>query len=204
MEDNANRTSESSANSPLAGELVFRRLLGILPAGAYTCDADGLITYFNEHAARLWGREPKLNDPVDRYCGSFKLFDADGIPLRHDGCWTALALKNGKEYSRQEVMIERPNGSRITVMVNASPMLDASGRVVGAVNVLVDVSDHKRAEQLQSLLASVVESSDDAIVSKTLEGRILSWNAGAERLFGYSAEEAIGQSITLIIPPERH
>ena len=55
-------------------ELQFRRLLEKLPAGAYTCDADGLITYFNGHAVRVWGREPKLNDPTDRFCGSFKLF----------------------------------------------------------------------------------------------------------------------------------
>lgn len=60
------------------GEVQFRRLLEKLPAGAYTCDPEGLITYFNPHAVQLWGRAPTLNDPVDRFCGSFKLFSTDG------------------------------------------------------------------------------------------------------------------------------
>ena len=74
----------------------LNRLLAKLPAAAYTCNADGLITYFNERAVELWGREPKLNDPVDRFCGSFKLFSTDGSPMPHDQCWMALALRHGK------------------------------------------------------------------------------------------------------------
>jgi PAS domain-containing protein len=77
----------------LIGESEFRNLLEKLPAGAYTCDAEGLITYFNQHAVQLWGRAPKLNDPRDRFCGSFKLFSLDGSPIAHDACWMALALK---------------------------------------------------------------------------------------------------------------
>jgi PAS domain-containing protein len=63
------------------GELEFRRLLEKLPAGAYTCDPEGLITYFNQQAVQLWGRAPKLNDPIDRFCGSFKLLSPDGSPI---------------------------------------------------------------------------------------------------------------------------
>src|SRR6476646_1564787 len=73
----------------------FRRLLNRLPAVAYTCDPAGLITYFNEHAVKLWGRAPKLNDAVDRFCGSFKLFLADGTPINHDQCWMGRALETG-------------------------------------------------------------------------------------------------------------
>jgi two-component system, LuxR family, sensor kinase FixL len=58
----------------LNGDLRYQHFLKKLPAGAYTCDPEGLITYFNQHAVQLWGRAPKLNDPVDRFCGSFKLF----------------------------------------------------------------------------------------------------------------------------------
>ena len=89
-------------------ELPFRAFLERLPAGAYTCDPDGLITYFNQHAVQLWGRRPKLNDPLDRFCGSFKLFAMDGSPIMHDECWMALALKNLREYNGHEIMIERP------------------------------------------------------------------------------------------------
>src|SRR6185369_10370439 len=77
-------------------EWQFRRLLEKLPAGAYTCDADGLITYFNQQATRIWGRAPLLNDAADRFCGSFRLFSTDGLPIAHDQCWMALALRMGK------------------------------------------------------------------------------------------------------------
>jgi PAS domain S-box-containing protein len=182
---------------------TFERLLNELPAGAYTCDQDGLITYFNKQAILLWGREPKLNDSVDRFCGSFRLFAVDGSPLRHDQCWMALALQTGRGFNREEIIIERPDGSRINALAHANPIHDDSGNLVGAVNVLVDISERRQAEDAKALLASIVESSDDAIVSKTLDGRILSWNRGAERLFGFTANEAIGSPITIIIPPDR-
>lgn len=125
----------------------FQRILETLPAGAYVCDGDGLITYFNPHAARLWGREPKLNDPIDRYCGSFKLFLPDGSPIRHDQCWMARALQDREPFIGCEILVERPDGERRMVLAHASPVHDEAGRVVGAVNVLVDVSDRKRAEE---------------------------------------------------------
>jgi hypothetical protein len=87
-------------------DLEFRRLLERLPAAAYTCDAEGLITYYNALAVRLWGREPKLNDPVDRYCGSFKLFLPDGTPIKHDECWMARALIEERGFNGEEILIE--------------------------------------------------------------------------------------------------
>jgi len=127
-------------------ELPFRAFLERLPAGAYTCDPDGLITYFNQHAVQLWGRKPRLNDPVDRFCGSFKLFAMDGSPILHEECWMALALKHLREYNGHEIMIERPDGQRLTALAHASPIHNETGRLIGAVNVLVDISDRKRAE----------------------------------------------------------
>jgi len=83
------------------------------------------------------------------------------------------------------------------------PLRDRDGAVSGILIHGIDLTDGKRAEAGQALMAAIVESSDDAIVSKTLDGRIVSWNAGAERIFGYAAHEAVGRLITLIIPPER-
>lgn len=187
----------------LGGDLPFQQLLEHLPAGAYTCDPEGRITYFNKQAEEIWGRAPKLNDPVDRFCGSFKLFAIDGAPLPHAECWTALALRTGEAFNGQEILIERQDGSRIFALAHANPLFDDAKTLIGAVNVLVDITDHRRDEAATAQLAAIVESSEDAIVSKTLEGRILSWNTGAERLFGYRAHEAIGAPITLIIPPEK-
>jgi PAS domain S-box-containing protein len=127
-------------------ELKFRRLMAVLPAAAYTCDAEGLITYFNQRAVEVWGRAPKLNDPVDRFCGSFKLFAPDGSPIRHDCCWMALALQENQEYNGREIVVERPDGERRTVLAHANPFRDERGNLTGAVNVLVDITDRKRAE----------------------------------------------------------
>jgi PAS domain S-box-containing protein len=134
-----------SAAAP--GEAEFRRLLEKLPAAAYTCDREGMITWFNRHASQLWGREPRLHDPVDRFCGSFKLFHEDGRPMRHDECWMALALRDRREYNGHEVVIERPDGQRLVALAHANPIWHESGELLGAVNVLVDISERKRSEE---------------------------------------------------------
>lgn len=139
---------ELRAETPLEdGEVHFRTLLEKLPAGAYTCDREGLITYFNQSAVQLWGRAPALNDPADRYCGSFKLFSTDGAPIGHDRCWMALALQTDEGYNEREIVVERPDGQRLTALAHANPIHGTSGELIGAVNVLVDITDRKRAEE---------------------------------------------------------
>ncbi|HXG66166.1 MAG TPA: PAS domain S-box protein, partial [Blastocatellia bacterium] len=320
------RGQKAESASP-NGALEFRRLLEKLPAAAYICDADGLITYFNERAAELWGREPKLNDAADRFCGSFKLFTLDGAPIPHEQCWMALALRDGRAYNGHEIVIERADGSRWIALAYANPFLDERGKVSGAVNVLVDITERKRAEEALRLseaqnraiiaqvtagiaqtdltgkfvmvneryceivgytaaelcrmrmqdithpddlprnvelfqklasggadftiekryrrkdgsevwvnnsvsavrdasgrpqsvvavalditerkqaekakarLAAIVESSDDAIISKDLQGIITSWNKSAEKIYGYTAAEVIGKPVTMLFPP---
>ena len=127
---------------------LFRSTLDLLPAGAYTCDAMGRITWFNGHAAALWGREPKLNDDSDRYCGSFRLMSSHLEPIKHELCWMALALRDRREYVAQEIIIVRPDHTQVTVLAYATPLLDDSGALSGAVNILVNISDRKRMEQL--------------------------------------------------------
>lgn len=118
----------------------WRGILDLIPAAAYTCDATGQITYFNPLAEAVWGRAPALRDPADRYCGSFKLYLPDGTPVRHDKCWMALALRKGRKYNGKGILIERRDGSRALGLAHANPLRDDQGKIIGAVNLVVDVT----------------------------------------------------------------
>ncbi len=175
-------------------------LLESLPVAVYVTDAEGRITYFNAAAAELWGLSPRLGE--DRWCGSWRLYSLDGRPMPHDQCPMAVALKEGRPVRGEEAILERPDGTRIPFAPFPTPLRDSSGRIIGAVNLLMDMTAHQHADIQAARLAAIVESSDDAIVSKTLTGEIRSWNSGAARIFGYSPEEMVGQHISKIIPPE--
>ncbi|MBL8799911.1 MAG: response regulator [Planctomycetia bacterium] len=131
---------------PHWSEREFRRMLETLPVGAYTCDRTGALTFFNRAASRLWGREPRSNDPAQRFCGSVQLHTPDGAPLAHDDCWLARALREDRAFDGRELIIERPDGSRRTVLTHASPLHDERGQLLGAVNVLVDITERQAVE----------------------------------------------------------
>ena len=185
-----------------ASERRFRDMIDALPAAVYTTDADGRLTHFNPAAVEFFGRQPELG--TDRWCVSSRLFRPDGSPLAPDECPMAVALRQDRALHGEEGMAERPDGTRVWFAAYPQPLHDAEGRVVGGINMLVDITGRKHAEQAQARLAAIVECSDDAIIAKDLAGNISNWNAGAERLYGYTAAEAIGRPITMLIPPERH
>src|SRR5947209_16640147 len=172
-------------------------LLEALPVAVYTTDAEGRITFYNRAAAELWGHHPELGS--SQWCGSWRLYWPDGRPLPHDECPMAVALKEGRPVRGVEAIAERPDGTRVRFMPYPTPLQDTSGRVTGAINLLMDLTERTETELTSARLDAIVESSDDAIISKTLAGQITSWNRGATRIFGYEADEMIGQPITRII-----
>ena len=131
-------------------ERRFRELLDSLPAAVYTTDAAGRITYYNESAAELWGHRPYLG--TSEWCGSWKLFWPDGTPLRHDECPMAIALKENRAVRGMEAACERPDGTRVPFIPYPTPIHDEAGRLIGAVNMLVDISERKRAEEQQAIM----------------------------------------------------
>jgi len=184
-----------------ASKYYFQELIEKLPVATYTCDSDGRIEMYNSAAVVLWGREPEVGK--DMWCGSWRIYKPDGTTLPLESCPMAICLKEGRPIDGEEIIVERPDGKRINVRPYPRPILDASGIVIGAVNMLIDLTESKVSINNNARLVAIVQSSDDAIISKTLQGFVTSWNDAAQRIFGYSASEMIGQPITKLIPPDR-
>ncbi len=124
--------------------LPYREFLDALGVAVYTTDAAGRITFFNEAAATFWGRRPAVGE---EWCGSLRLRFPDGRPMNHDECPMAIALKENRPTHGGEAWAERPDGSRVAFIAYPTPLRDADGALMGAVNVLVDVTERRRAEQ---------------------------------------------------------
>ena len=131
-------------------EQHLQELLAAIPAAIYTTDAHGKVTYFNQAAVELAGRTPVLGS--DEWCVTWKLYNPDGTPLPNDQCPMAIALKEGRTIRNAEAVAERPDGTRIPFIPFPTPLRDASGKVVGAINMLVDISERRQAETQQRLL----------------------------------------------------
>ena len=128
----------------------MRQILEALPAAVYTTDARGKITYFNRAAVELAGREPVIGE--DEWCVTIQLFTPDGQPLPHDECPMAIALKEKRPVRGVEAMAQRPDGTMFPFLPFPTPMFNEHGELVGAVNMLVDISDRKLAESNQRVL----------------------------------------------------
>ncbi|MGP1674541.1 MAG: ATP-binding protein [Candidatus Limnocylindrales bacterium] len=126
-----------------ADDAHYRRFLDALGVALYMTDATGRITYFNDAAAELWGRRPALGE---EWCGSWRLFWPDGRPMAHADCPMAITLRDGQPARGFRAIAERPDGTRVDFEPHPSPLRDPDGLLVGAVNVLVDVSERERAQ----------------------------------------------------------
>ncbi|HWD56635.1 MAG TPA: ATP-binding protein [Stellaceae bacterium] len=127
-------------------------MIEILPAAVYVCNADAVVVAYNRRATELWGRAPKPGDTDQKYCGSHKLFLPDGTYLPHAETPMERVLRTGGTARDQEVIIERPDGSRVLVLVNIAPLFGEDGALIGAVNCFQDLTVQKQAEEERARL----------------------------------------------------
>ena len=217
---------EGLTNDPVqAGRLsgfphIDRNLLELLPVAVCCCDREGVLLQCNQRAVELWGRQPRLGDPQERFCGSHRLLTLQGTHVPHADCPMATALRTGQPQCNVEAIVERPDGSRRCALLNIQPIRDASGAVVGAVNVFQDITQRKAAEAEQHSadrhkdeLLEAVQAAHRALqeteqrlrnlsnnlphgaiyqVGGSPEGkRFLYLSDGIERILGISAAEAM-------------
>ncbi len=187
---------------------VFRVTLRSIGDAVLTTDTAGRITYINEVAESLtgWSHTDALGQPLERV---FQIINE--VTRKPVESPATRALREGivVGLANHTVLITK-DGSECPIDDSAAPIRNEQGHVSGCVLIFRDVSaqrliERDKANQLLTarLLASIVETSNDAIISKSLDGVIQSWNAAAERVFGFTAEEAIGKNISLVIPPDR-
>jgi PAS domain S-box-containing protein len=144
-------------------EARLRGILESLPAAVYTTDVEGRITFFNQAAVELSGRVPELG--TDQWCVTWKLFWPDGTPLPHDQCPMSIALKEGRPVRNVEAVAERPDGTRVPFLPFPTPLRNAEGEIIGAVNMLVDLTERKKAEERLHLLVREVDHRGNNLLS---------------------------------------
>ena len=188
----------------------YRTLFDLGPVAIYSCLTSGVIDHFNRRAEELWGRAPAQGDSLERFCGSLKLFRLDGTLMPHEQCPMAEVL-SGKiaEVNDEEVLIERPDGSRVAVIVNIRPLRNRRGEVTGAINCFYDITERKRTEATvrdsQSRFEAIFEASPVGMYLVDAELRIRLVSRTARPAFG-NIGELIGRDFVEVIhilwPPE--
>ena len=178
LEQRTASSYEAELRSLRESEEYYRALFELGPAAIYSCDASGAIRNCNRRAVELWGRRPIGGHPQERFCGSFKMFDSDGRFLSHAQCPMARVLDGTITEARDaEVAIERPDGTRINVVVNIRALKNSAGEITGAINCFHDITERKEAERRQLFLMGELEHRGknlialiQSIVSLTLAG----------------------------------
>lgn len=205
-------------------------ILEELPVAIYTCDTQGKITFYNTAAVELWGRKPRPGK--DFWCGSWKLYQEDGTLLPQDQCAMAVVIRKKKEIKAQKIILECPDGTRRHVLPHPKPIFDTTRKIIGAITMLVDISEQVakdliiaqseiKYKKLCELLENKVEQrtlvlkkseqryhqmveevQDYAILLLDINGNILNWNKGAQKIKGYCEKEILGKNFSIFYLPE--
>lgn len=184
---------KNGAGGPRRSAAFFNDLangtcLELLPVATYLCDTEGRLRQVNRRAIHLWGRVPGMNHPAERFCGSHRLFDAENMPMEHENSPMADVLRTGIAVNDQVIGIEKPDGSRITVLVNIEPVFDEDGNLLGAINSLQDITafrnDLTTVEADEQKLHAVLDALPEAIYTTDASGRVTFYNKAATAMVG--------------------
>lgn len=190
--------------SPFERDQYALSMLEALPVAIYTTNASGKITFYNRAAADFAGRRPQLGR--DEWCVTWRLYQPNGTPLPHDECPMAVALKERRPIRGEEAVAERPDGTRIPFKAYPTPMFNGAGNLVGAVNLLMDISDQKRVQfealRVKALLAAEEQSSPLTSLIRHVRSVIAS-DTDPYHLAG-ALIEGVAATIAERIPHERH
>jgi PAS domain S-box-containing protein len=188
-----------SAGEPTAQMIYEKALIAIVESSddaILSKTLDGTILTWNKGAERLYGYtgEDVIGKHVSILAAEHR---ADEIPRIME------KIKQGIRLERYETVRKKKDGTLFDVSLSVSPLRDDTGKIIGASAVAHDITDEKRLRENRNFLASIVDSSEDAIFSKDLNGYVLSWNKGAEKLYRYKAEEAIGKHVSFLTTSDR-
>jgi PAS domain S-box-containing protein len=184
------------ADDPLLSIADLRALIDSSDDAIISKTLDGVVTFWNRGAERIFGWTPA--EAVGRH---ITLVIPDDRRAEEED--VLARIRRGERVDHFETIRVARNGHRLNVSLTASPIRNDAGQILGASTIARDITPQRRSEITQARLAALVDSSDDAIISKTLDGIITSWNRGAERIFGWTAAEAVGRHITLVTPDDR-
>jgi len=182
-------------------EQVDIALLNSLPVPVFICDTDGNVHFYNDSLAKLWSTPLAVGQSI--FAGYARFYKHTGMIMQSAEPFLRSAYKDGRKLDGEEFTLQLSAGVTRAVMLYASPV-NKGGELAGSINTIIDTTDQKSGEEKEAMLAAIIESSEDAVISKTLDGIISSWNRSAELMYGYTSEEAVGQPMTMIVPEDRY
>jgi two-component system CheB/CheR fusion protein len=189
----ANRNADLEKANAIAGH--FKAIVESSDDAIISKDLNGIIQTWNKSAENIFGyaADEIIGKPVTILIPPENQDEEPGILAR---------IRAGGRIDHYETVRMRKDGRRLDISLTVSPIKNSSGQIIGASKIARDITEKKRSERIAKHYEAIVASSDDAIISKDLNGIILTWNKGAERMFGYAADEVIGKPVTILFPPE--
>lgn len=175
----------------------YRSLFASAPMAVFSCDRNAVIQHYNQRAVELWGREPARG--VEQYCGSVRLWLPDGTHLPHAQSSIVDVLRTGIPAPNIELFIERPDGSRLPVLINYAALQNEQGEITGAITSFVDITERKQAEEALRRTAefdeAVISNMGEGLYTVDSQGLVTFMNPAAEKLFGWTVDQLRGRKM---------